>query len=190
MEEGKRSEALDGIDRGTVIVYRLGIGLCGILLLLMAFPQFHEASKNNLLPLLALASGLMAACAHMYIKFIRWFVVSATWLGLALYPVANLWFPEPLIYFFIQGLFYTTLCGVVFKEGLCFAIPGLKLTPLFLVVAVFAFWNTPLNFNIEWLHGVYFPAQLGAGILYSILAIAKWRMPLQFDIGDKSVYQV
>ena len=183
-------ETLDRIDHYTVIGYRLGIGLCGILLILMVFPQFHRVGENNLLPLLALASGLMASCAHIYIKFIRWCVVSATWLGLALYPMANFWFPHPLFYFFIHGLFYTTLCGVAFKEGLCFAIPGLKLTPLLLVMAVFAFWNAPLNFNVEWLNELYFPAQLGAGIFYCILAIAKLRMPLHCDIGDKSVYQV
>lgn len=190
MTENTSVEELDQIDRATVIAYRLGIGLCGIVLILMAFPEFHEVTENNLLPLLAIASGIIAACAHMYIKFIRWFVVSATWLGLMLYPIANIWWPEPVLYFFIHGLFYVTLCGVAFKEGLCFSIPGLKLTPLLLVIAVFAFWNIPLNFNVAWLNAAYFPVQLGAGILYSILALAKWRMPLQFDIGNKSVYQV
>jgi len=31
---------------------------------------------------------------------------------------------------------------------------------------------------------------LVAGLLYAWLAAAKWRMPLHFDIGDKSLYKI
>ena len=30
----------------------------------------------------------------------------------------------------------------------------------------------------------------GAGVLLGVLAVAKWRMPLHFDIGDRSRYQI
>jgi uncharacterized integral membrane protein len=29
-----------------------------------------------------------------------------------------------------------------------------------------------------------------AAVIYAYLAVAKWRMPLHFDIGDKSKYQI
>ena len=82
----------------------------------------------------------------------------------------------------VLGAALVTLSGLAFKEQFCFAIPGIKLVPLLL----------PLLWLLEWLQVAWAAAlvALVSGALLTLLALAKWRMPLHFDIGDKGRYQV
>ena len=61
-------------------------------------------------------------------------------------------------------------------------IPGIKLVPVLL----------PALWLLEWLRVGWAAAlvALVCGALLSLLALAKWRMPLHFDIGDKGRYQI
>ncbi|MCF3099511.1 hypothetical protein EHZ86_20160, partial [Aeromonas australiensis] len=82
----------------------------------------------------------------------------------------------------VLGAALATLAGLAFKEQFCFAIPGIKLVPVLL----------PLLWLLEWWR-VELAAALVAlvcGALLTLLALAKWRMPLHFDIGDKGRYQI
>jgi uncharacterized integral membrane protein len=75
-----------------------------------------------------------------------------------------------------------TLSGLAFKESFCFSIPGLKLVPLALAVSWFA-----LVVDLPVYAGsILFPA----ACLYFFMALRKAQMPLHFDIGDKSAYQI
>ncbi|MCI5132109.1 MAG: hypothetical protein D3904_11445, partial [Candidatus Electrothrix sp. EH2] len=68
------------------------------------------------------------------------------------------------------------------KETFCFRIIGLPLVPLFLCCSV-----------LNRLFGFFFVEPyflLPAAFLLTWLCIAKWRMPLHFDIGDKSLYSL
>ncbi len=82
----------------------------------------------------------------------------------------------------VLGAALATLAGLAFKEQFCFAIPGIRAVPLLL----------PLLWLLE-LAGIGWAAALVAlvcGALLCLLALAKWRMPLHFDIGDKGRYQI
>lgn len=82
----------------------------------------------------------------------------------------------------VLGAALATLAGLAFKEQFCFAIPGIRAVPLLL----------PLLWLLE-LTGIGWAAALVAlvcGALLTLLALAKWRMPLHFDIGDKGRYQI
>jgi len=50
----------------------------------------------------------------------------------------------------------------------------------------------PLLWLLEWLQVAWAAAlvALVSGALLTLLALAKWRMPLHFDIGDKGRYQI
>ena len=67
-------------------------------------------------------------------------------------------------------------------EQFCFRIPGLRLVPLFLATSLIPLLAGKVAFAGALL--------LLSGVIYSALAFAKWRMPLHFDVGDKSKYQI
>ena len=69
-----------------------------------------------------------------------------------------------------------------FKEYFCFRVPLLNLQPAF----VAALWFTWV-FEGGWISRIL---SLIVGGLLLILAVQKWRMPLHFDIGDKTKYQI
>ena len=75
-----------------------------------------------------------------------------------------------------------TLGGLCFKEYFCFRVPLLNLQPAFVAALWFA-WV----FEGGWITRIL---SLIVGGLLLILAVQKWRMPLHFDIGDKTKYQI
>ncbi|MGY3925385.1 DUF2301 domain-containing membrane protein [Aeromonas jandaei] len=169
---------LDGIDKLTVLLYRLGLSGAALLLLCRGAALL---SHGGLLPpaqwlmLLALASAICAFSLHIYDKRIRLILQGSGWAALALLSIGA---PDALV----LGAALVTLSGLAFKEQFCFAIPGIKLVPLLL----------PLLWLLEWLQVAWVAAlvALVSGALLTLLALAKWRMPLHFDIGDKGRYQI
>jgi len=169
---------LDGIDKLTVLLYRLGLSGAALLLLSRGAALL---SHGDLLPpaqwlmLQALASAICAFSLHIYDKRIRLILQGLGWGALALAAVGA---PDALV----LGAALATLSGLAFKEQFCFAIPGIKLVPILL----------PALWLLEWLR-VEWAAALAAlicGALLTLLAQAKWQMPLHFDIGDKGRYQI
>ena len=78
------------------------------------------------------------------------------------------------------GAMLLVIGGLSYKEYFCFRIFGLNAQPIFVAILWFVFEQALLVriFSII------------IGILLLILSIQKWRMPLHFDIGDKTKYQV
>ncbi|STY60387.1 Uncharacterized integral membrane protein [Mannheimia haemolytica] len=72
--------------------------------------------------------------------------------------------------------------GLSYKEYFCFRVFGLNFQPLLVAVL----W---IAFALEWSLLVQI-LSLVCGLLLLVLSIQKWRMPLHFDIGDKSKYQI
>lgn len=169
---------LDGIDRLSVCLYRLGLSLAALLLLCRGVSLLIG---QDLLPTglwstaLVTASGLCGLCLHIYDKRIRFVLQGLGWVGLLL---AAWGAPEILV----LGAGLATLAGLAFKEQFCFAIPGIRWLPLLL----------PLLWLLEWIQLGWAAAlaALVSGLLLSLLALAKWRMPLHFDIGDRGRYQL
>lgn len=172
---------MDGLDYLMVVLYRLGMVISGLGLLLLAADVLGVYAFHHYpLWLLALGGVLQASSLHIYDKLIRWFLANATWVGLLVIVIDGgngSW-----LQIFGLGCLFVTLSGLAFKESFCFRIPGLKLVPLALALSWFA-----LIVDLPVYAGsLLFPA---AG-LYCFLALRKARMPLHFDIGDKAAYKI
>ena len=169
---------LDGIDRLCVCLYRLGLSLAAFLLLVKGISLL--IGKDFLpqpfwLAALVVASGLCGLCLHIYDKRIRFILQLFAWGGLTLSAMGA---PDLLA----LGAALATLAGLAFKEQFCFAIPGIRAVPLMLPILWGALWA-----QLNW---VAAPLALASGLLLCLLSLAKWRMPLHFDIGDKGRYQI
>ncbi|HHQ4450190.1 TPA: DUF2301 domain-containing membrane protein [Aeromonas veronii] len=158
---------LDGIDKLTVSLYRLGLSAAALLLLCRGAALLSGMAllpSAQWLMSLAVASAICGFSLHIYDKRIRLILQGFGWGALALAAAL------------------ATLSGLAFKEQFCFAIPGIKLVPVLL----------PALWLLEWLRVEWAAAlvALVCGALLTLLALAKWRMPLHFDIGDKGRYQI
>ena len=180
MADPQYIEVLDTIDRIQVVTYRLGITLCGLALLLPAINQIYTNALSYFQPALMLGSIAVAASLHIYSKTIRYTLSHATWLALILFACSR-YFYWPIDEGWVNGLLLITLSGIAFKEHFCFKIPGLKYTPVFLLIATLA--------QLADRTDLFVGTSLIAAILILFMAGAKWRMPLHFDIGDKRNYQ-
>lgn len=172
-------EQLDAYDRWSVRLYRMGlIGAAGGL----------GATSASLLgdgdPTIAtwsLLAGTAVAVAHLhlYAKRIKQVIALGAWTALLL---AALPVESRVVDAAVLGFVSVALSGLALKEQFCFRIPFLRLQPAVLGAAVLAV-----------LVGEPFAAGVAlavACLLQGLLAIAKVRMPLHYDIGDKSAYQV
>ncbi|TNH02967.1 hypothetical protein FHQ26_10815 [Testudinibacter sp. TR-2022] len=159
---------MDFWDYLTVILYRCGFVLAVPSVALLPY-HFDWATKGVLL-----AAVLCAASLHIYLKHFRLLLQFATWAAAVCFVLDWQWLG--------LGAAFFTLGGLCFKEYFCFRVFGLNLQPLFLALL--------------WLSLVMqatLAAQILSGIatlLLLILSIQKWRMPLHFDIGDKTKYQI
>ena len=80
------------------------------------------------------------------------------------------------------GLLLAAASGLVLKEWFCFRIPLVRATPLVLATGVIAAWVGA---------SAVAAACFGLGALaVAAVAVAKLRMPLGHDIGDRRHYQV
>ena len=169
---------LDGIDRLTVCLYRLGLSLAAMLLVWRGVDLLigrAHLSQPVWLATLAVACGACGLCLHIYDKRIRFILQGLGWGGVMLNACGA---PDTLV----LGAALATLSGLAFKEQFCFAIPGIRLVPLLLPLL----WGLEL-IRLEWAAALL---ALTSGLLLCLLCLAKWRMPLHFDIGDKERYQI
>ncbi|TCP97327.1 putative integral membrane protein [Cricetibacter osteomyelitidis] len=159
---------MDALDNLTVIIYRSGFVLAAIFTALLPF-QPEIAKIGILISAICCASSL-----HIYLKNFRLLLQMATWIALVFYLLGF-----PLI---ALGGALLTIGGLCFKEYFCFRVFGLNFQPIF----VAGLWFS-LAFRLSL--GVQIFSAI-AGLLLLVLSIQKWRMPLHFDIGDKTKYQV
>ncbi len=166
---------MDFLDSLTVIIYRLGLTLaCPAIALL----PWQSASSPWLIThidsLVVICAIMCASSLHIYMKSFRLLLQMATWIGIIFilmgYPAIGL------------GGALVTLGGLCFKEYLCFRIPGLPLQPIILGVL----WFT-LQYEISTTSKLL---AVVSALLFLVVSVAKWRMPLYFDIGDKTKYDI
>jgi uncharacterized integral membrane protein len=168
---------LDGFDRATVSMYRLGVVAAPVALGGLAWLALrgHDTFPGHVAVLGATA--LAVANLHLYDKRIRWVIGASAWVGAALVATGGHWPGHAGL-----GFLFVALSAIALKERFCFRIPGLRLVPLLLAASLI-----PLLLG----QGAVAALLLApATLLYAALAIAKLRMPLHFDVGDKSRYQV
>ncbi len=159
---------MDFWDYLTVIIYRSGFIIATLMIFLL--PYQSELAQKGLL----VAGTMLGSSLHLYLKQFRLIFQFAAWIGL-LCAIFNL----PSLAF---GAMLLVIGGLSYKEYFCFRIFGLNFQPILVGILWFAvlFEQTIL---IQILSGI-------CGLLLLILTIQKWRMPLHFDIGDKSKYQI
>ena len=160
---------MDWLDYLAVVTYRMGFVLAAPSVLLLGWDTAYPARQ-----MCFVAAAMCASSLHIYMKSFRLLLQAATWGGLLFYM-----FGFPM---FGLGGALVTLGGLCFKEYFCFKVPGLPAQPLLLA----GLWLS-LVFHLATM------AQILAGLsalLFLIVSIAKWRMPLHYDIGDKRKYEI
>ncbi|MGL1902570.1 MAG: DUF2301 domain-containing membrane protein [Fibrobacterales bacterium] len=178
---------MHSFDKMTVSLYRIGLVIVGLSSLIYSVEFFAEWSilGDWYLPIVAMGAALASANIHLYDPRFRWLIPLMSWIGLVIFGIStridNVWFHEHAELAAL-GFFYAGTGMMAFKEYFCFKIPGLPFVPFLFAFAIGAFL---FSFDTA--------AYLAVGIaslLYSWLAVAKWTMPLHYDIGDKDQYGV
>jgi uncharacterized integral membrane protein len=178
---------MEQLDRLTVILYRSGLSVFALSTALEAAELLSGQSLLGRwhLSLVAASAGLASANIHLYDPRFRWLFPLMSWLGFIVLAF-TLPVRSPELAAWLSGLslafFYAGAAMFALKEYFCFRIPGLPFMPIFLGGAVLLRWSG-------------FPVGQGlllaiAALLYLWMVWAKWRMPLHFDIGDKSMYKI
>jgi uncharacterized integral membrane protein len=179
MADPQHEEALDGLDRLTVSAYRVGLTLGAIGLAWAAAALSGSGDPGPAWRLLLVATALGVAHVHLYDKAIRQVIVWAGWVGaVGLYLSVG----YPLASLASLGFLFVALSAFALKEQFCFRVPFLRIVPWLLAGSLL-----PLATGWPRLAAAVLTP---AAVCYAILAIAKWRMPLHFDNGDRSRYQV
>ncbi|WP_040975516.1 DUF2301 domain-containing membrane protein [Necropsobacter massiliensis] len=159
---------MDFWDYLTVMLYRSGFVLAAISTALL--PYYTEFAYPGLL----IAAMLCASSLHIYLKHFRLLLQFATWSALLCHLFG--------LHELALGAAFVTLGGLAYKEYFCFKVFCLNLQPVFLALLWFcALFELTLAAQL---------LALISAVLFLLLAIQKWRMPLHFDIGDKTKYQV
>ncbi len=170
------------LDYLTVVLYRLGLTVFAVALLLKAVASVAGIVLLGewYIAVVAIGVALGSANIHLYDSFFRWLVPAVSWLGVIALALA--WSSgAPVWVLLATGFFYAGMGMMAVKEQFCFKIPGLTFVPVILLVA----WLLTAGG-----YGFFAGIALGvAGLLYLVMVVAKWRMPLHFDIGDKSYYK-
>lgn len=168
MADPQIKSPMDFWDYLTVCIYRSGFILAAIFTALL--PYYPQTAQVGLL----VAAVFCASSLHIYMKNIRLLLQFATWIALL---CAVLGLPELAL-----GGALLTLGGLAFKEYFCFRVFALNWQPIFVAVI----WvSVVLQFYL--LQQIITAI---SGTLFFILAVQKWRMPLHFDIGDKTKFQI
>ena len=196
--------AVEARDVREVLLYRAGIAVCaGAMVLALAASAGGPAGADWLahrrLPLtaavllLTAGTGLSVATIHLYIRgfraLLRWLYAAGAaglllvvvWAGLSGRAFLGLLLGSP-VGLVAWGPVLAALCGVAVKEAVCFgrieAVLFATLTPLLVAGRLWGFLG-PRSLQL------LFAADT---VLLCVFAVAKARMPVERDIGDKSLY--
>ena len=162
-------DELDKLDTLIVILYRLA--LTGAAIVLSVIPWQEAAATTALI----ITSLIAATTVHIYDKRFRFLILSCG-IFAAIWQLSGLWSP------LASGAALSVFSALALKEYFCFKIKLLLITPL--VLAVYWFGNVYQQTNISMAFGI-----TGA-LMLSVMAFLKWRMPIHYDIGNKSFYQI
>ncbi|WP_241212206.1 DUF2301 domain-containing membrane protein [Vibrio scophthalmi] len=167
----------------SVCLYRMGISCFSLSLLALStilsglFTHLSEYYSITLL-VICISAALTAANLHVYSKHVRAVICWSAWIGILLMlsdaSQSRVWLS--------LGFLFITFSGIALKESFCFKVLGLKLVPVLLALSTFSLW-----LEQPWGGSVLLAL---AGLVMGNLSIAKWRMPLHFDIGNKANYEI
>jgi uncharacterized integral membrane protein len=186
MATPEHTPEMNSLDNMTVALYRTGLTIAALAALIYSVERISGLGILGAfyLPVFATGIALASADVHLYDPKFRWFFPFISWIGFILlafaYTLKGVAPVSAPLADVSLGFFYMGAGMFALKESFCFRIIGLPLVPLFLCGSILSrlFGLSPAE--------PYF--LLPAAGLLTWLCIAKWRMPLHFDIGDKSLY--
>lgn len=171
---------LDAFDRFTVRAYRTGLGVATLGVTALGIEVLVRGTHLASVVVL-LGSLLAAADLHLYDKRIRWLIGAFAHLGsfgLVLVGLSG----APILHWAALGCLFVVLSALALKERFCFRVPGLRAVPALLALSL-----VPAVFGAPSLQAALL---LAAAVPLALLTVAKLRMPVHFDIGNKAHYQV
>lgn len=185
MADTEYQETLDVLDKVSVCFYRSGITLFALCCLLLAAIEGLKMTDFALMSMLktssvwlfAVSAALTGGNIHVYSKSVRAVIKASAWCGIVLLLIVT----QPTWQWLALGTLFVGFSAIALKESFCFQVPGLKLVPLLLIAAVVLMFV-----QIHWAVALVMAL---TGIIMGYLALAKWKMPLHFDIGIKANYQ-
>ena len=176
---------MDALDRATVVLYRTGIAISALSLGLLAAAPFLPGVPAAIPRGMVLAgTALIVADLHLYDKRIRWVIGASAWVGAGL-AFAGATAPAAVAHWLAHaglGFLFVSLSAIALKEQFCFRIPLLRAVPALLAVSL-----VPLVLGATQLATVFLAP---AALVFAAMGVAKARMPLHYDIGNKAAYQV
>ena len=183
MANPEHEEVLDYLDKLSVCLYRIGISLFALSLLVFAVMLSGMVTKpldyqQFILLLMGVSGALSASNIHVYNKLIRTIISWSAWIGLVL-MISDV---EQTRSWLSVGFIFVTFSGIALKESFCFKVVGLKLVPALLALTTFS-----LYFEVLFLASMLMTI---SSFIIGYLSFAKWRMPLHFDIGNKASYEI
>ena len=183
MANPEYQDTLDFLDKLSVCFYRLGLSLFAVSLFLLGLNLLNRMPQTGISlhssVIIAFISAIIcAANIHVYSKVVRLIIQWSTWVSAILIAIDYQW----QFWWLTLGFIFVTFSGIALKESFCFRVIGLKMIPLFLASSV-------LLLFFQWIEiaGVLL---LLSGVVFAFLSLAKWRMPLHFDIGIKDNYEI
>lgn len=181
MADMQVKENLTLLDSMSIITYRAGM-LCNVLsLTALALQQlYYPLWYKHVLVWFAFSVFLQAANLHIYNKSVRMMLVTSAWLGVWL---VSLSFVNSGVLVAHVSLACLLACcaGISYKESFCFSLTALKVNPILLIA---------LYCSLILASSLY--AAIFAGLsaaLTAYMVYKKCRMPLYYDLGDRSKYQ-
>jgi uncharacterized integral membrane protein len=184
MADPHHVEELDALDRWTVGLYRAGLFVAAGGVLALAALHWQGAPDGWGRWLVLFGVALIVADLHLYDRKIRWTISAAGWLSAVLMVGAAVagasagpWLGDAGL-----GFAFVVFSAVALKERKCFKLPLVVAIPPILGAALL-----PLRLGFDPPAAIAFVVAGGALL---VLAVAKVRMPLHYDIGNKRNYQV
>ncbi len=183
MANPEHKEVLDGLDKLGVCLYRAGISLFALSLLVFSVMlsgisgDFAPAYSFALLAI-CISCALSAANIHIYSKNVRAAICWSAWGGILLMLSDS----EQTRIWLSLGFIFITFSGIALKESFCFKVVGLKFVPLLLAASTLSLWLQ------QYLVASVLMAL--SALIMGYLSIMKWRMPLHYDIGIKANYEI
>lgn len=188
MADPQHTPQMTALDNFTVALYRSGLVILSLSTLLFIIESLFNTPllQQYYLSVFAVGAALASANVHIYDVRFRWLLPFMAWLGFMLLAVS---FGIPtesttkhILTTGALGFFYAGAGMFAVKEQFCFKIPGLQTVPLFLAASVLCRF-----FHLSMVEVVLL---IPASVLLLVLSVAKWRMPLHFDVGDKTKYNM
>ena len=180
-------------DKKEVLLYRLSIILCGLFFSIGITNWFYNGSHQTWIYLLGMSItiGLSLKWIHIYLRplhqaLIIFWSIGCIGLGIVAYHfgLTNIidGLKENPKWVFLIGPLFASLTGIGFKEFFCFKrIEAIAIT-IFIPIALIGHLTQITNEKFT------FALLALSSFLLLILAIRKFNLPAEADIGDKSVF--